>query len=162
MIYSDHQSVLADAASSRFTNFKAGGRGAVHGRILQPFLMGILMMLHRQICDYSSSLMHSNMSSKLFILIRGCSSVSYLSSKNHEEFSQSCVEVIFIQSSFFSVLISHNLVIYSSVYLLHFDGSVLALLLRLLVWDCSVVYLIHVVVATFFQFSSSVYLLHRL
>ncbi|KAL9367991.1 hypothetical protein Peur_039190 [Populus x canadensis] len=42
---------------------------------------------------------------------------------------------MFIQSSFCSVLISHNLVIYSSVYLLHFNGSVLVLLLWLLVWD---------------------------
>jgi hypothetical protein len=57
-----------------------------------------------------------------------------------------------IQSSFCSVLISHNLVIYSSVYLLHFNGSVLVLVLWLLVWDCSVVYQLHLAVATFFQF----------
>lgn len=67
-------------------------------------------------------------------------------------FLKYCFQVMFIQSSFCSVLISHNLVIYSSVYLLHFNGSVLVLLLWLLAWDCSVVYQLHLVVTTFFQF----------
>ncbi|KAJ7012638.1 hypothetical protein NC653_002631 [Populus alba x Populus x berolinensis] len=67
--------------------------------------MGILMMLHRQICDYSSLLLHTNYVQQAL------------------RFDQRW-SVMVIQSSSCSVLVSHNLVIYSSVYLLHFNGSV--------------------------------------